>query len=385
MKITFLDIETATTDAVLFPKGALDFNRGKIDLIGYTTSSGIQVFPPSECVDNDFRDLNLVGQNFKFDIKFLRKAGFNIPTSAYYGDTQIMASICLKKIPETWLNEYNEKRKNLNKNLPKGKGHREGKRHSLKTLAPYFLNVESFWEDPSNHNDVTYITKDVEYTQRLYEFFEKQMRTEGTWDFYFNKAMPFARMTLEAEYDGVRLDLVELERVEKEAVAQLQLTDAALEKEFVVEIGCRNNNMQHEINNSYLEKCEVFVTNLKDKTKEPATRARYSKLCEIALQKIEPFNFSSPTQLLWLLRDARGYDVGDWNGTDSTAVDVLQRLKSEGHEDVGLILDYRKYSKRISTYCKPWREMALNERIFFNLNVAGPKTGRLSSSAEKGE
>ena len=53
----------------------------------------------------------------------------------------------------TYLEWYGEERNRLNKLLPKGFSHRDAGKNSLKTLAPFFLDISPFWEIPADHKN----------------------------------------------------------------------------------------------------------------------------------------------------------------------------------------------------------------------------------------
>jgi DNA polymerase I-like protein with 3'-5' exonuclease and polymerase domains len=97
-----------------------------------------------------------------------------------------------------------------------------------------------------------------------------------------------------------------------------------------------------------------------------------------ALERKWGFNIASNTQLLDYFANA-GIRV---QSVDST---VLARLVDEGHEIAADVLQYRHHSKAANTYLDAWVKAAVSEGgrsvIHSNFNMAGTKTGRLSSSA----
>ena len=131
---------------------------------------------------------DIIGHNFAFDAKHLYFNGVDV-RPYWKDDTLLLAHICNEKIPADWLTTYEERRKVLNKQLPTGISHRQASQYSLKTLAPYFLKVDAFWEDPTNHNDDAYVLKDCAYTLRLYNYF-RNILSEAELLFYREASGP---------------------------------------------------------------------------------------------------------------------------------------------------------------------------------------------------
>jgi DNA polymerase-1 len=115
------------------------------------------------------------------------------------------------------------------------------------------------------------------------------------------------------------------------------------------------------------------------------------KTCEEKLQGMagEDFNPNSTQQLAEYLYEQRGFKttLTTNSGAPSTNVLALQRLEPEDDSGfVTAVLDYRKYSKLLSTYIQPFIELVEIQdtdepRIYGNYNQTGTVTGRLSSSS----
>lgn len=89
----------------------------------------------------------------------------------------------------------------------------------------------------------------------------------------------------------------------------------------------------------------------------------------------KPINVNSPDQLLETFKE-RGYELS------STESDVLETLKDK-EPLAQLVLDYRAYAKELGTYYKAIYDKAsksFDKRLHGTFNVAGPVTGRFSSS-----
>jgi len=96
----------------------------------------------------------------------------------------------------------------------------------------------------------------------------------------------------------------------------------------------------------------------------------------------EEFNIGSPKQLTEIFKKldvkvTKKTKAGDFQ----TNVKVLEQLESEGVEIASHILQWRQYSKLVSTYTSSLAEHAdSNDRVHSTFNIAATITGRLSSS-----
>lgn len=90
-----------------------------------------------------------------------------------------------------------------------------------------------------------------------------------------------------------------------------------------------------------------------------------------------PFKIESPKQLGIVLFDELGLKGG--GKKRSTAADVLEKLRAE-HPIADLILEYRKYSKLMTTYIVGLSKYIIDGRIHTTFNQTMTQTGRLSSS-----
>lgn len=88
------------------------------------------------------------------------------------------------------------------------------------------------------------------------------------------------------------------------------------------------------------------------------------------------FKIESPKQLGTVLFDELGLKGGKKR---STAADVLEKLRDE-HPIADLILEYRKYSKLMTTYITGLAKCIVDGKIHTTFNQTMTQTGRLSSS-----
>ncbi|MBQ9121169.1 MAG: DNA polymerase I [Clostridia bacterium] len=93
------------------------------------------------------------------------------------------------------------------------------------------------------------------------------------------------------------------------------------------------------------------------------------------------FNINSPQQLGHILFEVLSFPHGKKTKTGySTSADILEKLRPYG-EIIGDILDYRKVSKLISTYCEGIEKVVdENSRVHTSFNQTITATGRLSST-----
>ena len=337
-------------------------------------------------------EYSLCGQGFKFDLKFLNYHGAGIPLDRWAHDSQILAHTSITKIPQHWLDAYEEQRK-----ARKKRGEEEGrsaKQHSLKTLAPYFLGVEPFWETEDMDND-QYVLKDAKYSYDLVKFFLPIIEAEGLSKFYFDHAMPWAKMLLEAELRGIRIDLRLLQEKKLEAKVRAetlkQLLDAKWAPAYeaykavqwadeVKAIGERYKKLLDKNLAKFREnpkpKKGVTVESLMDKNE----KLRIAAMNKLNPEAFEPFNLDSPAQMAWLLRDYFHLNIINFEGKESTGEEVLQKLAGEGREDIKLFLEYREQRKLATAFYPSYEELQDEGIIRCSFNSTGTVTGRLSSS-----
>ena len=96
----------------------------------------------------------------------------------------------------------------------------------------------------------------------------------------------------------------------------------------------------------------------------------------------ETFNIGSPKQLGEILFEKMGIEPVKKTKTGySTDVEVLEVLTLRGIEIAEKLLEYRGFTKLLSTYVEPFPKLAdENDRIHTTFNQNGTSTGRLSSA-----
>lgn len=140
----------------------------------------------------------IVGQYFKFDLDFLYQYNYKFDLGLWVDDTKTMSKHIKTRVTLKYLQDY-EKRRHLKNAHLKFREHRKGTPHSLKVLAPFFLGVEPFWENPEDHDNDEYVLKDAEYTARLAALFTLMLKKEKNFDSY--------RLGFKMERERVKKDL----------------------------------------------------------------------------------------------------------------------------------------------------------------------------------
>src|SRR6056300_750960 len=189
-------------------------------------------------------------------------------------------------------------------------------------------NYKDFSEVPLQ-SATNYAAHDAYATHKLYEVLQHQiLEATDSW-IYYDIDKKLSLVLQEVESKGVKIDIKFLSKLEKD-----------LHKE--------------------IEKIEQ--KNFKISGKE--------------------FNIGSPKQLTEVFKKldvkvTKKTKAGDFQ----TNVKVLEQLESEGVEIASHILQWRQYSKLVSTYTSSLAEHAdSNDRVHSTFNIAATITGRLSSS-----
>ncbi len=381
-----LDIETECTVEGCSKKckHALDPFTSRITCVGIYNGSeehgDNRVFRNLSDLDSflqSHRNFRFVGHNLKFDLKHLKHHGIEIPLEHWRHDTQLMAAALTTKVEENYLQWYEEHRAIKNKQLPKGYSHRNAKGLSLKVLAPFFLKVEPFWENPVDHDNDEYVLKDCKYTYKLCQMFTSLLIEEGTFDFYENKLLPWAKNLFRLETRGIKIDLDLLEeeqalaeRTVDKLQAELDISWAPVYKKF-------REKQEKNLTIKYGDmECKALL-----KTKdEIRCRDRYTFLLNEALDQLPiKMNINSPKQVAWIFKDL-GYDIKNFWGKETTAKSVLQKLAGlDNCQDVSLYLSYRQQNKLVTSFFPTYKELNRDSIIHCNFNPTGTRTGRLSS------
>lgn len=385
-----IDIETCPApgvDTTIHEKAALDQHRNKITVIASYNEAGGCLHP-----DYVMPAGNYVTHGGKFDAKTLitKKLLTVKDLSRFTHDTMLMGLALPSKVSEEYLDWYAAERTRLNKQLG-SQVHRSAGKHSLKTMAPYFLGVDPFWED-AGHSEA-YALKDVEYTWRLAHRLEPLLKEAGTWDFYKNCLVPWSQMLCEAELRGMQLDFDQMAAFEKEYGEKQRNAEERLKTLWSDLRNTWRENQIRDITADYTAKkvaalARLQMPKVKDEAKRAAqwaqklatTGARYDAMRSKALEKVEDLSIHSSTQVRWALKE-QGYDITSYiTEEESSGKEVLQALADDGKEDAALLLEYRQASKLLDAYFPSYRAKQVGGALYGNFHMDTVRTGRLSSS-----
>lgn len=309
------------------------------------------------------------GHNFKFDLGKMIFDGLEFTSKDLGDDSMLMALTLPNKLPEDYLRNYESQR------LMAGKHHRKSGIHGLKTLAPYHLGVEPFWES-ADHNNAEYALTDARYTLRLILKLRKDLEALGYTRFY-QKLLVWSRMYLDAELRGVKLNLDLMPSLEATASQEMSVAKENLETLWAEGISHIQNEYIQKIKAKYAAMLEKALSKSKNHVK---TAEKYKALEEAAINKLPPFNMASPSQLGRLLKDQLNLDITALDGDESTGKEVLQRLADEGAPGIKDLLVYRGSSKLLTSFFPSYRALQFEGRLHPKFNLDGTRTGRLSSS-----
>jgi DNA polymerase I-like protein with 3'-5' exonuclease and polymerase domains len=296
----------------------------------------------------------------------------DLALSMFNHDSSLLAFTFQSKIPATWLDQYEIDRTAHNK-MRTGTKHRKAGPHSLKTCAPYYLGVPAFWEPETGHDDVEYALKDAAYTARLTRFFLEKL-DEKSLTFYSDRFLPWTRMILEMELEGIGLNLPALKQRWMENDTQVSRLHGDMLKDWKPYLKEYTFLEQRKLDSALQDRLAA--------RKKPPTEKQLSKLYERLAHckaNVPTFNFDSPAQLQWLLSTQLGLSTVNLDGDESTGKEVLTRLASE-NKVVGKLLEYRQRRKLSTAFFPEYWHMHVDGRIYTQFNVTSTRTGRLSSN-----
>lgn len=249
----------------------------------------------------------IIGQNYKFDYKILKNNGFN-PIPPYF-DTMIAA----------YLIDTNSK-------------------VSLDFLAEkYLMHKNIKYEDVIQKNDnfanislemaTSYSSEDADITFRLFNLFTKKLKEDKLDKLMHEIEMPFNKVIIEMEENGIYLDKEYLKEYGKELGKELE----AIENEIIKSIGI-------------------------------------------------DFNLNSPKQMHEILFEKLNLKLPEKMKKDSTDIKVLESLR-EQHESIENLIKYRQIAKLKSTYTDNLIELInyKTNRLHTSFIQTKTATGRITS------
>lgn len=249
----------------------------------------------------------IIGQNYKFDYKILKNNGFS-PIPPYF-DTMIAA----------YLIDTNSK-------------------VSLDFLAEkYLMHKNIKYEDVIQKNDnfanislemaTSYSCEDADITFRLFNIFTEKLKGDGLDKLMHEIEMPFNKVIIEMEENGIYLDKRYLKEYGKELGKELEL----IENEIIKSIGI-------------------------------------------------DFNLNSPKQMHEILFEKLNLKLPEKMKKDSTDIKVLESLR-EQHESIENLIKHRRIAKLKSTYTDNLIELInyKTNRLHTSFIQTRTATGRITS------
>ncbi|MCD2332153.1 DNA polymerase I [Borreliella americana] len=249
----------------------------------------------------------IIGQNYKFDYKILKNNGFS-PIPPYF-DTMIAA----------YLIDTNSK-------------------VSLDFLAEkYLMHKNIKYEDVIQKNDnfanislemaTSYSSEDADITFRLFNIFTKKLKEDKLDKLMHEIEMPFNKVIIEMEENGIYLDKEYLKEYGKELGKELEV----IENEIIKSIGI-------------------------------------------------DFNLNSPKQMHEILFEKLNLKLSEKMKKDSTDIKVLESLR-EQHESIENLIKYRQIAKLKSTYTDNLIELInyKTNRLHTSFIQTKTATGRITS------
>lgn len=240
------------------------------------------------------------------------------------------------KFDNTWLMVYYGVKFNLT--FDTGLAHHlidEDSPHDLKSMARAYLNAEEYDIDVEEKKGNTtparlyeYCAKDATYTLRLKKVFDGELRKDPALRKLFYKlVMPAARAFEDIELTGMTLDLERMAKVEAE------------------------------------------------------TRVKLDRLLkELNSMVKRTVNWNSPAQVAEVLFNDLGLvpTVLTEKGKPSTGEAALLEIRDE-HPIATKLVEYRETQKFLSTYLEGWKDLMVDDTIYFSYKLHGTVTGRYSS------
>jgi DNA polymerase I-like protein with 3'-5' exonuclease and polymerase domains len=359
--MTYLALDIETT--------GLDPHRDKIISVGVYGPDCQEVFTDLDSFKkfDAERKPSYVFHNGSFDLHFLFRNGIDL-YDRYWFDTKSVASILYPR-PTQLEGELSV--------------------FSLQNLCRLFLNVEPWKLDRENLNDKysleeikAYNLKDCEMTWKLMgqliAKIEVQSGSRGL-EFISNWIMPASVLCAKMERNGIEIDKKGLdsyaetiEKKKEELLKQLNQTAA------------RGIQAYHESQIEGLKQVyDMMLAKALVKAKDPKkAKDRYRELYEKALLKLEPFNWSSPTQLSWLLKNYYGLDLENKREQKETTNEAKLRELADSSPVCKALVDFREVDKLCSSSIPALRDnLSPQGRVHARFNVGGTRTGRLSSSS----
>jgi DNA polymerase-1 len=326
----------------------LDFNSD--DIIG------LGVFGEGEqCFYNNLSDIrewlrehnnsNLIWHNGKFDRKFIYAKLGIWPQNSF--DTMLAAYLEAER----------------------------PNRLGLGALVEHYLGLPSWKEKGFVSNlkyaDIeavaSYCLTDCEYTYKLYEILLIKLIEQDSFKFYDNYFLKANDLLAKMEVQGVCVDITQFKEIRSELIKEISTYENSLYAAY------KDILVEHE--DAAIDKHYEGKKTQPDDDKRQQLRAGKFR-----------FNFGSPAQRVWLLKDKLGfpcekvtYERGQKKIKISAGKDVIEEYK-DSHPIVRELLELES-KKTEEGYVHSYIEFTRHDnRIHSNFNLCSTDTGRLSST-----
>ncbi|WKC90053.1 DNA polymerase I [Borreliella finlandensis] len=311
-KYTSIDTETSSLDTYTAKLIGISISFKEFEGYYIPIEAKGKIYIEKNYIIQKFNNLfesnpKIIGQNYKFDYKILKNNGFS-PIPPYF-DTMIAA----------YLIDTNSK-------------------VSLDFLAEkYLMHKNIKYEDVIQKNDnfanislemaTSYSSEDADITFRLFNLFTKKLKEDKLDKLMHEIEMPFNKVIIEMEENGIYLDKEYLKEYGKELGKELEL----IENEIIKSIGI-------------------------------------------------DFNLNSPKQMHEILFEKLNLKLPEKMKKDSTDIKVLESLR-EQHESIENLIKYRQIAKLKSTYTDNLIELInyKTNRLHTSFIQTKTATGRITS------
>lgn len=279
-----------------------------------------------------------VGTHIKFDAHMLANSGIKLE-----GD--LICTLVMDRmldtdndhgLKEAYEREFNERMAPFNEVFyPKNK---KGKPYKPHGVGMPQMMMEAF--ETNRERVIDYASLDAYASLRLYKRLKKQLQNvtawtgESLWDIYVRWEMPFTKVLLKCECNGVQIDIDYLKSLKPKIETEMSKAEKKLNQ------------------------AAGDVVNIK--SPQQLVRLFYKKM------KLKPIKWTS----------------GGTSGIKNPSVDVtvLQTHAAEGVEAAKIILRHRKLTKIKGTYIDGIIDRCVNGRLHTTLNQHVTETSRLSST-----
>ena len=322
MKIYACDLETT----------GLDFTTDSIICLGYYSPKSFGVLTDKTQIKQwllDNQDSFLIWQNGKFDQKFIKKE-FDLWVRNDF-DTLLAASL----LPE------------------------KPKSRALESLAAFYLG-EPPWKEAALKQDIDtikdYCQKDCQITYKLFEIEANILQTAGQAQFFNAYLMPLSTLLAQIEYSGISINTSKLDwlLLDNQNPTNLLKQISDLESHLY--------QIYYPIISEYeLKKLETY--------KKPP--------CQKTIDTKIKFNFNSPDQKLWLLKNQLGFPCKDYKGKETVGKEVISEYLGD-HPIIAELLSLSKLTTQYE-YLSSYKTLSRQGKLHTTFNLDVTRTGRLSS------